>query len=194
MNSVTNYYSGDELRDLQLASCGTDVLVSRKASIYGPEHVHIGDHVRIDDFVVIAGGPDQDVVLGNHVHVAAHAALYGGGGLVLGDFVGVSGRSSVYSVTDNYDGTVLTNPTVPDEYKRVIRARVVVGRHVVMGAGSVVLPGVTIGEGCATGAMTLVNRDLEPWGIYIGVPARLLKARSRNLLALESALLAEERL
>ena len=194
MNSVTNYYSGDELRDLQLASCGTDVLVSRKASIYGPEHVHIGDHVRIDDFVVISGGPEEDVVLGNHVHVAAHAALYGGGGLVLGDFAGVSGRSSVYSVTDDYDGTVLTGPTVPDEYKRVITARVVLGRHVLMGAGSVVLPGVTIGEGCATGAMTLVNRDLEPWGIYIGVPARLLKARSRNLLALESALLAEERL
>ena len=136
--------------------------------------------------------PDAEVRIGDHVHVAAQAALYGGGGILIEDFVTVSGRTSIYSATDDYSGDVLTNPTVPAHFTRVIRQRVVLRRHVVVGAGGIVLPGVTIGEGSATGAMTLVNRDLDPWGIYVGVPARLLRPRSRGLLAAEAELRALE--
>ena len=188
MVRVTAYYSSEELDELGLAEHGTDVLVSRKASIYSPERIHVGNHVRVDDFAVLTSGPDEEVRIGDHVHVAAHAALYGGGGILIEDFVTVSGRTSIYSASDDYSGEVLTNPTVPAHLTRVIRQRVVLRRHVVVGAGSIVLPGVTIGEGSATGAMTLVNRDLDPWGIYVGVPARLLRARSRALLAHEAEL------
>jgi len=192
MCDQTSYYSREELPSLGLASCGVDVLISRKTSLYAPERLHVGNHVRIDDFVVITCGQDQHVRIGDHVHVAAHAALFGDGGIVLEDFVGVSGRTSIYSATDDYGGDVLTNPTVPPHLKRVIRGRVLLCRHVVVGAGSVILPGVTVGEGSATGAMTLVNGDLDPWGIYVGVPARLLRPRSRGLLACEAELDALE--
>ena len=178
----TSYYTQDEILGLGLGACGDDVLISRKTSIYAPERLFIGSHVRIDDFVLIACGSGEGIRMGNHVHVAAQVALFGDGGIVLEDFVGVSGRSSIYSATDDYGGDVLTNPTVPEHLKRVIRRRVVLGRHVVVGAGSTILPGVTIGEGSATGAMTLVNSDLEPWGIYVGAPARLLRPRARGLL------------
>lgn len=49
-----------------------------------------------------------------------------------------------------------------------------------MGANCVVLPGVTIGEGCTIGALSLVNRDCEPWTVYAGTPARPIKARPRE--------------
>jgi len=49
---------------------------------------------------------------------------------------------------------------------------------------SVVLPGVTVGVGSSVGAMTLCNKDLEPWGMYVGIPARRIKERSREILAL----------
>ena len=192
MEHLTSYYSREELDTLGFAALGTDVLVSRKASIHSPQCIHLGNHVRIDDFAVLTCGPGAEVRLGDHVHVAAHAALYGGGGILIEDFVTVSGRTSIYSVTDDYSGEVLTNPTVPAHLTGVIRQRVLLSRHVVVGAGSVILPGVTIGEGSATGAMTLVNRDLGPWGIYIGVPARLLRPRSRGLLAAEAELRALE--
>lgn len=191
-STSTSYYSRDELPDLGLASFGDDVLISRNACIYAADRVHVGSHVRIDDFVLIAGGSSADVLIGNHVHVAAHAALFGGGGLVIEDFVGVSGRTSVYSVTDDYGGEVLTNPTVPGEFKRVISAPVVLRRHALVGAANVILPGVTMGEGAATGAMSLVTHDLDAWGMYVGVPARFLRHRSRDLLALEHALLLRE--
>jgi galactoside O-acetyltransferase len=192
MNQSMSYYSPDELDGLGFASCGSDVLVSRNAAIHRPDRVSIGDHVRIDDFVVLTGGDDALVAIGSYVHIAAHAALFGSAGLVLEDFVGVSGRVSLYSTTDDYGGDVLTNPTVPARFKRVTRAPVVLRRHVVVGAGSVILPGVTIGEGSATGALTLVNRDLEPWGIYVGAPARLLKRRSAGVLELEAELRASD--
>lgn len=62
---------------------------------------------------------------------------------------------------------------------------VLLKKHVLIGTGSTVLPGVTIGEGTSIGAMTLVNKSLDSWGIYIGIPAKKIKDRSQKLLKLE---------
>jgi carbonic anhydrase/acetyltransferase-like protein (isoleucine patch superfamily) len=62
----------------------------------------------------------------------------------------------------------------------------------VVGAGSVILPGCSIGEGTTVGALSLVNRKLDPWMIYAGAPARPLRERRRELLQLEAAYLAEK--
>lgn len=186
------FLDGRELGALGLGSVGEDVSVSRQARLHGAGRIHIGSHVRIDDFVVITTGAEGEVRIGDHVHVAAHAALFGGGGIVVEDFATLSGRVSVYSTSDDYGGTVMTNPTVPEEYTGVEHARVLVGRHAVIGAGSVLLPGVTVGEGAAVGALSLVREDLRPWTIYAGAPARRLRPRARDLLALEQALRARE--
>jgi galactoside O-acetyltransferase len=64
-------------------------------------------------------------------------------------------------------------------------APIQIAQHVPIGSGSIVLPGVTIGEGAAVAAMSLVNRRLEPWIIYGGNPIKELRARSPELLSLE---------
>ena len=58
----------------------------------------------------------------------------------------------------------------------------------IIGTGSTLLPGVTLGEGCSVGAMSLINKSLPAWGIYAGIPARLLRPRSRKLLELSREL------
>ena len=65
------------------------------------------------------------------------------------------------------------------------------GRHVIVGSGSILLPGTAIGEGSAVGALSLVNRALDEWGVYFGIPAKRLKPRSRDLLAMEQRLLLQ---
>ena len=85
----------------------------------------------------------------------------------------------------------MTNPTVPEAYTGVRQAPVEIGAHVIVGSGSTILPGVTVAEGCALGAMTLLQRSTEPWGIYYGVPARRQAERSRELLELCRKLEAE---
>ena len=66
-----------------------------------------------------------------------------------------------------------------------------VGRHVIIGSGSVVLPGVTIGEGSSVGALSLITKSLEEWGVYFGSPAKKIKSRRKDLLEQEQTLLAK---
>ena len=86
------------------------------------------------------------------------------------------------ALSDDYTGAYMTNPTVPEQYTKVEQAPVRIGRHVIVGTGSTLLPGAVLGEGVAVGAMSLVKGVAEPWGIYYGIPARRQKERSRELL------------
>jgi len=178
---MTSYYSPEELAALGLASWGEDVRISRYARLYGADQIRLGDHVRIDDFCLLSGR----VTLGSYIHIAAGTMLFGGeAGITFDDYSTASSRCAIYALSDDYSGAYMTNPTVPEAYTGVYEAPVHIARHVIIGTGSTVLPGVTVGEGCAVGAMTLLNRSTEPWGLYYGVPARRQAERRRELLAL----------
>ena len=180
------FVSGDELAALGFAALGTAVLIHRTACIVGCEQVSIGDHVRIDPFSMLSvrGG----LTLGSYVHVAAHSSLVGAASVRLGDFAGLSQGARILSSSDDFSGASLTGPTVPLELRSVTDAPVTVGRHAVIGAACVVLPGVKIGDGAAVGALSLVAGDLDEWTIYAGIPARPLKPRQRRALELETQL------
>lgn len=179
----TSFYSEEELGRLGLAAFGKNVLISRKASIYGAGKISIGSNVRIDDFCILSGR----IELGNHIHVAAYSALYGGeAGVFVGDFANISSRVCVYSVSDDYSGNAMTNPTVPGEYKDVDSRPVHIESNVIIGSTSVVLPGVHLAQGSAFGSFSLIKRDSEPWSINAGIPAKKIKDRSRKLLDLEA--------
>ncbi|HKS11864.1 MAG TPA: acyltransferase [Pseudomonas sp.] len=184
------FLSQEQLDAMGFARVGKHVLVSDKCSFYNCAAISIGNHVRIDDFCVLSAG-DGGIEIGDHVHIAVYSSLMGGGRITLGDFSGLSSRVSVYSSSDDYSGASMTNPTVPDDFKHVQTAPVDIGRHVIIGAGSVVLPGVTLGQGAAIGALSLVTKRCDEFGIYSGVPARRIKARKRALLELEQRLRAE---
>ena len=170
------------------ASVGRNLLVSDRASFYNCSRISLGDNVRIDDFCVLSAG-SGGIEIGDYVHVAVYTSLIGTGRIVLSDFCNLSSRVSVYSSSDDYSGAFMTNPMVPAKYTGVTHADVLMGKHVIVGAGSVILPGVTLGEGVSVGALSLVNRDCEPFSIYAGIPARRFGERKRDLLALEAELL-----
>lgn len=187
-----SYYSGKELTQLGFCSLGENVQVSSRASLYGISRISLGSHIRIDDFCVLSAG-EGGITIGDHVHIAVFAALIGKGKISLDEFCNISARVSIYSSSDDYSGESLTNPMTPSRYKRVDHRDVTLKKHVIIGAGSVILPGVTIGEGAAVGALTLVKEDLAAFGIYCGVPARRVKRRSKRLLELEATYKADHR-
>lgn len=179
---MNSFYTPYELEELGLASLGKNVLLSRKVSIYGAAQISIGNNVRIDDFCILSG----KLSIGNYVHIAAYTALYGGDkGIIIQDFAGLSSKTTVYSATDDYSGETMTNPMIPDKYKNIQSEEVRIERHVLIGSGCVVLPGVVLKEGSAFGSMTLINRSSEPWSINVGIPFKKVKDRSKNLLNLE---------
>tara|TARA_B100000989_G_scaffold282906_1_gene248371 strand:- start:209 stop:769 length:561 start_codon:yes stop_codon:yes gene_type:complete len=178
------WLSRTTLEKMGFRALGRDVMVSEKCSIYEPHNISIGDYSRIDDFCVISG----TVTLGRNVHIAVQCNLAGGEpGITMDDFAGLAYGVQVFAQSDDYSGKHLTNPTVPDIYKVESKKPVHLSRHVIIGANSVIMPGVHIAEGCSVGALSLVNRSTEPWGIYVGAPARRVKERSDRLLALEDA-------
>lgn len=183
MNEVMNsFYLEDELNQIGLKQCGRNVLISRKASIYGAENITVGNNVRIDDFCILTG----NIFIGDFVHIAAYTALYGGDkGIFIDDYAGLSSRISVYSQSDDFSGETMTNPMIPDEYKNVISEKVIISKHTIIGSGCVILPGVTLKEGSAFAALSLINRDANQWSVNAGIPFKEIKKRSNNLLALE---------
>jgi galactoside O-acetyltransferase len=183
------FYGDAELRAAGFRSLGTNVRIHEDVNIHGVGNISIGSNVRIDAYAtIIATGP---VEIGSYVHIASYTLLSGGEGIVLEDFSGLSHGVKIYTRSDDYSGRWLTNPCVPSQYTHPTCGPVRLGRHVIIGAGSVVLPGVNIGEGSSVGALSLVAKDLSPWSIYFGSPARRIGARSRDLLALERQLLSE---
>ncbi len=181
-----SYYSEKELSQIGLKRYGKNVLLSKKASIYGRENVEIGNNVRIDDFSLISGR----VKIGNWVHIAAYSALYAGGYyIILEDFVTISSRNAVYAESDDYSGASLSNPLVSSKFRKTYGNDVIFEKHVLLGTGCTVLPGVKLMEGASIGAMSLVNRDLEAWTVYAGIPVQEIRKRDRNILELEQELL-----
>ena len=185
------YMESEELRALGFAAVGEDVRVARTCTIIGLPNIRFGNHVRIDDHVIIAARSGS-VSFGDRIHVGAGSYFGGGGGIALADFANLGQGVRVYSQADDFSGEHLTSPMVPAEYLGLEVAAVSIGRHVIIGTGSTVLPGCTLGEGAAVGAMSLVDRDLDAWTLYVGCPTRRIRARSRKLLELEARLKAGE--
>jgi acetyltransferase-like isoleucine patch superfamily enzyme len=173
------------------ASVGKNIQISDRASFYGAARIVLGDNVRIDDFCVLAAGIGG-IELGKHVHIAVGSSLVGAGKITLSDFSGLSSRVSIYSSSDDYSGATMTNPTVPSEYTGATHADVFLGKHVIVGSGSVILPGVTLESGVAVGALSLISKNCKAFGIYFGNPARRIGERKRDLLDLERLLLASK--
>lgn len=162
------------------AALGDDVKIWPEAKIVMPEFVTIGNSVIIDDFVFLMGGARTQI--GDFVHIGSHTSIAGGGEFIMDDFSGLSGGVRVYNGNEDYMGGCLTNPTVPYPYRVAKRSFVRVGKHAIVGANSVILPGVEIGEGAVVGACSLVTKSCEPWTTYFGSPAKPLKKRKSSVI------------
>ena len=176
------WLTDEALSSMGFKRIGDNVRISDKASIHDCGQIEIGDNSRIDDFCVVSG----KVSIGRNVHIAVFCNVAGGEmGIELADFSGLAYRCTVFSQSDDYSGLTLTNPTVPDEYKKESKAAVRIGRHCIVGTGSIILPGVDMADGCSLGAMSMLTKSTEGWGVYFGVPAKRMKDRRKDLLQLE---------
>jgi acetyltransferase-like isoleucine patch superfamily enzyme len=184
MHVGSDFYSDDELKLFKFKSLGKNVKIKKNASIYFVENITIKDNVRIDDYTVIVAS-NNSTTIGNYVHIASNCYIAASEGLEMGDFSGLAPGVNIFTGSDDYSGKMLTNPTVDRKYIGGKSGDVVLGRHVIIGSNSVILPGVHIGEGSSVGALSLVTKSLESWGIYFGAPVKKIKSRSKKLLELE---------
>ncbi len=179
---MLSFYSEAELNQIGFKELGKNVLLSRKASFYRASEITIGSNSRVDDFCVITGKVD----IGKYCHIAPQSIVSGGQkhSVKLHDFSTLAYRVTVFSRSDDYSGEFLTGSVVDKSKVNNFESEVNIQAFSILGTGCVIMPGVTISEGCAIGAMTLVRSSTQPWSIYAGIPARLIKPRSKNCLDL----------
>ncbi|QKS29002.1 MAG: acyltransferase [Candidatus Accumulibacter similis] len=184
----TRYFSRRELESMRFRHLGRDVLISRTTRIYEPEYVAIADHSIVDDFCVLSG----NLQIGRNVHIAHGCRVTAGReGVLMDDFSGLAFGVTIFAQSDDYTGEALTNPTVPMPYRKITRASVELDRHVIIGAGSVVFPGVIFGEGSSVGACSMVTKSTDACAVYVGAPAKKMRERSRRMLQLENEYLRQ---
>jgi len=167
----------------EFASYGQGVVIYEPALILRPESVFLGDHVRIDSFTKIEGG--LGVVIGRYVHVTSFCHLGIGGGLLeIGEGVGMGSGVKVLSGSNIEDGYYMSVAAPPDMYV-IKRNKTVVGRGAFLGSGSIIMPGVTVGEFAIIGAGAVVTHDVPARQVWVGNPARKLRDRMDAIASAE---------
>lgn len=116
--------------------------------------------------------PGRNLVIGNDVDLALGVLITTSGGVEIGDRTLIGYRAQIIS----------GNHRIPNEGQRIFDAghvygRVKIGKDVWIGANAIILPGVTIGDGAVVAAGSIVTKDVAPFGIVAGVPAKLVRKR-----------------
>lgn len=183
------YYTESQLRKMGFKALGTNIKISDKASIYNCEQISLGDHARIDDFCVVSG----KISIGRNVHITPQCLVAGGEkGIIFEDFTTLAYGVKVFTQSDDYSGETMTNSTVPTRFKNEYKATVILKELTIVGANSVIMPGVVLEVGTSVGASSLVLKSTKPWGIYVGVPAKRIAERKRDMLQLKEQYLNRE--
>ena len=184
------YYTEVDLFQLGFRSLGTNVLIARDSIFVGIPNISIGSHVRIDSNVTFAA-MNGSLIIGDYVHIGGGSHINCSGGVTIGNFVAISQGVKIYSASDDYSGEFMTNPTVPKHLRKDQVGEISIGSHVIIGSGSVILPGVKLSEGAAIGALSVVKRNVDEFTIVAGSPAKYIRNRSRNILNLSRELILE---
>lgn len=113
-----------------------------------------------------------NVSIGNCCCINHGTDIGGAGGVEIGDFVLIGPNCQILTSNHKYDSC-----EKPISYQWIDNAPVKIGDDVWLAANVVILPGVTVGRGAIIGAGAVVTKDVAPFAIVGGVPAKLIKYR-----------------
>src|SRR6476660_2281266 len=154
-NYRADYLTTEALSSMPFKSLGHDVTIHERVTFVGIENISIGSHVRIDpDVILLATGP---LTIGCYTHIAAGVFIAAKAGFEMKNFANIGHGARIYTTNDDYSGEYLMGPTVPTEFLGVESAAVSMEEYSSLGAGAIVLPGVTLAEGSVLGALSLLR-------------------------------------
>ena len=171
------FFTRKELESMEFKNLGENVMIDRLTPIYKPEQISIGSNVRIGSFC-------------SYVHIASYCFLNAGNlGITIGNFVNIGSYSRLHCNSDDYSGESMVTSCVPERFKNTQKGKIEIQKHSLIGSGVLIMPSVTLAQGSSIGAMSMVKDSTKPFGIYVGIPAKRIKERSKKLLKLEKEFL-----
>ena len=141
-----------------------NIKIFENTKIIGKENIKFGDYIIIDDFVFIY--VQDKMSIGNYVHIASFTSISGAGNVILEDFVAIASGCRLITSTDDFKDGGFGNPTIDNSFRNINHGSIKMKKFSIIGANSIILPNVTIGEGASIGAGSIVTRDIKPWAIY----------------------------
>lgn len=190
-NYRADYLTSETLSRMPFKSLGHDVMIHERVTLVGIENISIGSHVRIDpEVILLATG---SLTIGSYTHIAPGVFITAKAGFEMRNFANIAHGARIYTINDDYSGEHLMGPTIPAELLGLSSGAVLMEEHASVGAGAIVLPGVTLAEGSVLGALSSIARSTEPWTIYGGVPAKPIRERRRDVIRKGQELLESSR-
>ncbi len=159
----------------KLKHFGTDVVIEEGTLIFHPEHISIGNKVYIGHQTILKGYYKGEMIIGDGTWIGQHCFFHAAGNIFIGKSVGIGPYVKI--LTSNHKDLSTDIPVIssPLEFAPV---NICDGADI--GIGSIILPGVTIGEGAIIGAGAVVTEDVGAYTVYAGVPARFLRNRKTS--------------
>ena len=167
---------GDNVRN-KLRKCGTGVRLYPLCKIACPEVTELDDYCRIRDFVFIFAG--VGVRIGKYTDMQPHSIIWGGGETLIGERVSVGPGVVLLSAVYSHEKGLKTVDGLPEGSTKALYGKLIIRDDVYIGANCTLMPDITIGEGAVIGAGSFVNKDVEPWIIVAGSPARKIGERQK---------------
>lgn len=178
------YLDEIQLKEMGFKSVGENVKILDKAFFYGCDNISIGNNVRIDDFCVFLAG-EGGIDIHDYIYIAVYFLIIGKGKVTIFDYANILFWVLIYFSNDDYFGNYMFNLVVLSEYTNIHSGTVFIGKHVIIGCGSIVFLDVILHEGAAIGAFFVVKEDCEAFTVNVGILAKLIFERSKKLLELE---------
>ena len=171
---------------------GRNAKIYPTAKIISPENLSLGDETIIADFCFIYA-VGKGIEIGSFCNITEHCIIQAGGLVKLGNFVGLGPRTTILAASDDYEGDGFIGLSLfGDKYRKTVFKDVIIEKHAHIGMCSIIMPGVTIGEGCSIGAGSLVTKSMPPWTICYGSPCKPIRPKPREKqLAMEQEFLKE---
>lgn len=161
-----------EFRPEDLASLGTDCVFEPGVLIFHPENVHLGDNVYVGHQAILKGYHQNEMRIGDETWIGQQCFFHSAGGLTIGARVGIGPGVRIITSTHREVGRATPILSSPIDF-----AEVVIEDDADIGISAVILPGVRIGRGAQIGAGAVVTRDIPPYAVAIGSPAKVVRER-----------------
>jgi acetyltransferase-like isoleucine patch superfamily enzyme len=165
-------HGSGQFEESQFAHLGKGVVIEPGVLVFHPENIEIGDNVYIGHYSILKGYYQNKMVIGSGTWIGQQCFFHSAGGLTIGRNAGIGPSVRIITSSHAEEGMA-----VPILHSRIEFAPVCIEDDCDVGVGAILLPGVTVGRGAQVGAGAVVSRDVDPYTVVAGVPARIVRRR-----------------
>lgn len=164
---------------------GSRVLILQGVRINASGHPNnrfiLKDRVSLENGVDVRAMSDTSIYIDESTYIGPYVCLAGPGNIKIGKNCLIAPHTGIFA-----NNHVFNDPTQNISEQGVTRRGIIIGDDCWLGHGVTVLDGVTIGEGSVIGAGSVVAKDILPYSVAVGVPARVVKSRKEEQLVKSS--------